>query len=523
MKQIRKISCLLLALIMVLSLGITAFAAGGTATQVLGKGTITVTNINPGETYKLYKVASLEGYDKDKGNYSYKATTEFINILKTDTDIQALLEVSGEGYITWKNPTDVSNTEGAKLAKALAKFIKVQGATLNPVKTETGPATGDIVWDNLDAGYYLVDTTTGALCSLDTTDMTATVKDKNTKPTNNKTAPEAGTGDGWNDAGIGRSVEFKSEIKVYPGIENFIFHDAMSEGLTFDGTDSVTVTVTVPAATESTNTVADPDPFTLYNVVENRTCDKQCDFHIVFSQEFCDAITVPETVVTVKYTATLNENAVVAKKVVKGDGTIDYDVMEGNTNEAMVSFGDDNEFTTGGTTKTFTYEAPIMKYTGSKDTPTALAGAQFELYGAADKTVPIYFSDEGPDEEGVQVYKRIPHKASEAKPANAATIVTPESGKILLQGLDNVPYYLFETVPPEGYNLMTGSTTINVNHGGDLAQNNEPTSIIMVLNNTGNRLPSTGGIGTTIFYVVGSILLIGAGVLLVTKKRMSAQ
>ena len=104
------------------------------------------------------------------------------------------------------------------------------------------------------------------------------------------------------------------------------------------------------------------------------------------------------------------------------------------------------------------------------------------------------------------------------------TFTTDETGRINLQGLDSGVYYLFEEKAPDVYNKLTSDITINIDADGKIKQNQQEITdgYIPVRNNSGGIMPTTGGIGTTIFYIVGSVLLVGAGVLLVVRKRMSS-
>ena len=107
-------------------------------------------------------------------------------------------------------------------------------------------------------------------------------------------------------------------------------------------------------------------------------------------------------------------------------------------------------------------------------------------------------------------------------PTEAATFVTPENGKLDIDGLDLGTYYLRETKAPDGYNLLADPIEITIvdNAGGSALAPKVEIPVEYVENSSGVELPSTGGMGTTIFYTLGGLLAVGAVVLLVTKKRV---
>jgi len=149
------------------------------------------------------------------------------------------------------------------------------------------------------------------------------------------------------------------------------------------------------------------------------------------------------------------------------------------------------------------------------DEKTPLAGAKFTLSKNSDGSDPISL---------VEVGKNVYRVATKDDVNTITEITTDATGAFTIQGLDSDTYYLTETAAPAGYNVLKSAIEVKVSDKGEVTyiyDGVEATGTVMVENNTGAELPSTGGIGTTIFYVVGGLLVVAAGVLLVTRKRMS--
>ena len=335
-----------------------------------------------------------------------------------------------------------------------------------------------------------MDTTLGTLCSLDTTNPNVVMQEKNEEPTNVKTVEEDSTGKygNTNDADIGQTVNFQSTITAQAGAENYVFHDKMSAGLTYTGVTGITLNgATVDAANYTvTAPAADGDTF-----------------DVVFTQAFCDTLKANDKIV-ISYTATVNEKAVVGG--------------EGNKNESKVSYGDENntKTTPPSETKTYTWDVDVFKYAKDGETEKPLAGAKFTLSKNANGSDPIALVAEGNN-----VYR----VATAGDTTTITEIETDASGKFTIKGLDSDTYYLTETAAPAGYNKLAGPITIVIGENGVVnATTDAPQGVdeVKVLNQAGSELPETGGMGTTIFYVLGSILVLGAAVLLITKKRMNA-
>lgn len=476
MKKMKKMIALLLAMVMVLAMGsLTAFAEGET-------GSITINDAVVDQTYTIYQVLDLESYNASANAYAYKATTAWNTFINSDAIKGTYVEVDAQGYVTWKKDADA-----AAFAKAAQKYAKDNSIANQGSVTAT---TTTVSFTGLDLGYYLVDTTLGTLCSLDTTNPNVVMEEKNEVPVNVKTVEEDSTGNYGekNDADIGQTVNFKSTITAQAGAENYVFHDTMSAGLTYTGVTGITLNGTIVDASN-------------YTVVTEGLTDG-CTFEVRFTQAFCDTLKANGQIV-ISYAATVNENAVIA-----GDG---------NPNTSKVGYGDSSntKYTPVSQTKTYTWDVDVFKYTMNGENEKALAGATFTLSKKDDGSNPIALVSKGNN-----VYR----VAKTGETGTVTEITTDATGKFTIQGLDADTYYLTETAAPAGYNKLAGPVTIVIGENGVVNGTTEaPQGVdeVKVLNQTGAELPSTGGMGTTIFYVLGTILVLGAGVLLITKRRMS--
>lgn len=484
MKQTRKIISVLLMIALLFTLAVPVYAEGET-------GSITINDAVVGQTYTIYQILDLESYNASANAYAYKATTAWNTFINSDAIKGTYVEVDAQGYVTWKTGADA-----AAFAKAAQKYAKDNSITNQGSVTAT---TTTVSFTGLDLGYYLVDTTLGTLCALDTTNPDVTMEEKNEVPTNVKTVEEDSTGNygDKNDADIGQTVNFKSTITAQAGAENYVFHDTMSAGLTYTGVTGITLNGTTVDASN-------------YTVVTEGLTDG-CTFEVRFTQAFCDTLKANDKIV-ISYTATLNENAVIAGV--------------GNPNTSKVSYGDSSntKYTPDSQTKTYTWDVDVFKYTNkttgegenAKTEEVALAGATFTLSKNADGSNPIALVSEGNN-----VYR----VAKTGETGTVTEITTGATGKFTIKGLDADTYYLTETAAPAGYNKLANPVTIVIGENGVVNATTEaPQGVdeVKVLNQSGTELPSTGGMGTTIFYVVGAVLVIGAGVLLVTRRRMHA-
>ena len=507
MKLIKKIAAIMLAVMMVLGMASVVSADGiesGTSTANTGK--ITINNAIAGQTYRIYKILELESYDTTTENYAYKATSDWKTFIES-AEAKYYFKTDSNGGVTWNaTPEETEaqkNTRAAEFAKlALARANKADD-TITPTRMETASSsetTQTIEVSNIPLGYYLVESSVGALCGLTTTNPTATIQEKNGVPSVEKKVQEdskVGVTDEWgtsNTADIGQIVNFQTTITAQAGAQNYVLHDKMDAGLTFD---IKTVQVKLKKSGETTERAVDTSKYEVKN--SGLESLNPCTFHVEFTQEFCDTLAANDQII-VTYSATLNKNAVIA-----GDG---------NKNETWLKYGDSST-TTHRTTTTKTYSIPVFKYTGSN---TALADAVFELYRNDENCTAqnkINFASNGKDGE-YDIY-RIATATETTTP-----VKTSSTGKFKICGLDADTYYLKEIEAPKGYNRLSAPIKVVIDENGNITVNNVALTEteVKVLNNTGTILPTTGGNGTSLIYFLGAVLALVSGVVLITKQRM---
>ena len=325
MKNIKKLFGLLFAFVIAL-----------VQVNAAGNGSITINKAVVNETYSIYRVLDLEAYDKTNNHYIYRANADF-KVFVESTEASAYLEAKNENgntYYVWKGETtDTRVQEFAKLA-----FAYAENNSIKPVASTKATST-TVEFKNLDLGYYLMSSTTAEkdtrLLSLTTTNPSATTREKNTlTPDVDKEVEEKGTYGKTNDASIGDTVNFKATITVGAGYTDYKLRDKMSAGLTFNA-NSVVVKVN--------NTVVDSSNYTVRTDVSGYT------FVIEFKNEYIVALP-KNTIITVTYSAILNENAIV-------EG-------EGNPNVLDLAYGDTN--TPEKKTITYSYAFDVIKIDGKE-------------------------------------------------------------------------------------------------------------------------------------------------------------
>lgn len=481
MKHVKKLLGLLLALTLSLTLCLPAFAASG----VGGTGTITIDNAAKGQTYTVYRIMDLESYNTDIGAYAYRANSAWAQWLQTQNEYIEFVDKDKNdpadlGYVQWKDGADV--VAFAKEALAYAKDNKIQ-----PVATEhstAGDPTTDrvtVTFKNLPLGYYLVDTTLGTICSLNTMNPNVTMKEKNDVPKVEKEVQED-SDQSWgseNTAEIGDTVKYRTTVTIVPGAANYILHDVMDEGLTLDKNS-----IKINGLTANTQ----------YTVSTNPT--DGCAFEITFAKTYLDSIT-KDTDILVTYSAVVNENAKIYE--------------DPNNNKTWLDFGEKltPDKTPDSTTKTYTFKVDVVK---TDDKNKVLDGVQFKLYDAktgGNEIALVKVSD--------GVYRLA--KAGET----GVEYITTVKGQLEIKGLDaNTNYYLEETKAPDGYHKLGERVEIPVKDANLEASVSNDTWVsggVHVINNPGKALPTTGGMGTALFYIGGGVLVVGAAALFVLKKR----
>lgn len=494
MKLFKKIAAIMLSIMMVLGMAsVVSAAEGAGATSATGNGTITINNAIPKQTYKIYRILELESYNTTTSNYAYKATSAWKKFIE-DNKINNVYVTIDNDYVTWKEGANATEFAQKALKYANDNNLIVDQKEIAPDAT-AGGTTSEVTFSALPLGYYLVDSSVGALCSLNTTNPTATIQEKNGVSSVEKKVQEdskVGENDEWgksNTADIGQTVNFKTTITAQLGAQNYVLHDKMDAGLTFDGT--------VTVKKDDDTTLTDPDN---YKLITN-TGTEGCTFHIEFTQTFCDTLAKDDKII-VTYSATLNDDAVPKTEY---------------KNETWLKYGDNNE-TNHDTTTTKTFELPVLKYTMKNGAEKALAGAIFTLSKKADGTNPIELVSVSNDTTG-DIY-RVAKENEVTGTTKTTTVTTPTSGKFTIKGLDADTYYLTETQQPAGYNKLSAPITVVIDENGNITVGANNVDEVKVENNTGSILPSTGGSGTTLIYILGAVLVLGSSVVLITKKRM---
>lgn len=472
----KRVTSILLALALLLALA-------GTAVAAEDKGSITIDNAIVGKKYTIYRIFDLNSHNTDYSAINYTVSEKWTAFFAEGAPGRTYVDIDKTyGYVVWKTGASPANFAAEAIKFAADKGIAHDGQAV--------AAPGTVKFDDLALGYYLVQSDLGALCSLDTTMPNVTIKEKNSESTVEKQVQEDSTGDygDHNDADIGQTVNFRTTINVVDGDpKNYVLHDTMSAGLTFDPA-SVAVTIGERTLAKDTD----------YTLVTSGLTDG-CTFEV----QFKDGVLKPNDVVEVAYSAEVNEYAVIG-------GT-------GNDNKTHLTYSDTPKSTGERLTKTYVWQFDVFKYAKKDKEEIPLAGAQFVLY----KTV----NDE-----------KFYAQAANGKitgwtddKEKATVFETPDNGKFVIAGLDADTYYLEETKAPDGYNRLKEPVnvviTANIASGktvtATITYNETATGTVRIENQTGVELPSTGGIGTTVFYVIGGLLMGVAVVLLVTRKKMS--
>lgn len=499
MKLIKKMLAIMFAFMMVVGMGTKVNAQGNESTTTATTGTITIDNAVNGQTYSIYKVLELESYDENNGLYSYKPVDAWKKFFQVEDAAgkekgagSDYVTIDENGYATWKNNADVKKF--ANLALEYAKSKSITPVTEQKIENQT------LEFKGLEFGYYLVDSSVGALCGLDTTNPKVTIKEKNGTPTVVKQVKEDSkdTFESSNTADIGQTVEFKTTITAQAGAQNYVLHDKMDAGLTFNANS---VSVSLKKNDQDQATILPNDDNKNY-VLKTSALDETgtiCTFHIEFTKDLCDSLSAGDQII-VSYSAILNENAVVGNA--------------GNKNDTWLKYGNGTD-TAHSSTTTKTYKIPVFKYTGNNK---PLAGAKFTLSKNSNGSDPIELIKVN-DETKDLTYR----VAKTGEKPVATEITTPSNGKFVIQGLDADTYYLTETEAPKGYNKLASPITIVIAEDGKVTSNGSEVTTVNVENKTGTLLPSTGGMGTTIIYMAGAILVIASGIVLVSKKKSKAK
>lgn len=571
MKKMRRTWAILLALVLTVALAVPGFAAAPE------NYSITITNDQAGHTYEAYQifagtVASDDGQNVGGGDGITGPMLGNITWgtgVNTDGLVQALINSDITEFVALDAETataaDVAAALDGAAAETAAAFADVVSGFL--ADEPTGQANEHVggasyVIGGLPAGYYLVrdanvpatGTATDYIVQV-LGNVTMEPKDSDIPTVEKKVYDEEfaqddgdGTyGTGYNDVAdwdIGDRVPFKLIAAVPQNIDAyeeymFVFNDTLSNGLTLDA-DSINVYVT--ETTDANINEFDPQANNLYAV----SAVTDGAFSITIQNiKALDAHDHPANYIIITYDAILNANAEIG--------------LDGNPNRVYLEFSNDpNGDGLGRTTEdrviVFTYELGGTKVDGENNA-TTLPGAQFVLFNGGHTRVAAVVNgklsgwSELPAGYSAANHEEIPDDAW-AEVANA-TITSDEDGLFGIAGLDDGTYYLREIKAPDGYNLLdddlqivitattaNGQTwngaaadaltalTVTTKLGDEEAvapvagDTTDGAVAITVENNGGSTLPETGGIGTTIFYAAGALLVLCAGVLLFVKLRM---
>ena len=497
MKHAKKFASLLLALVMVFALATTAFAAENTTISA------------PEGSTRAYDVYQIFTGDLHKGVLSnIKWGKNGTGTEKTAVDqatLDALAAVNSK-----------SDTEKLTVIQNYVDFDSTAIGTVSNGNSLTVPT-----------GYYLIkdkgSVNDGEAYSLYVVQVVGpttispkvgtTTSDKKVKDTNDSTANSTTDWQDSADYDIGDAVPFKLSATIAEDYANYThgykltFHDKEDAGLSFNR-DSVKVYVGETLIT------------TGYEVVTEGLTDG-CTFEVRFANLNEITSVHAGSVISVEYTSTLNNQAVIGSAGNKNTSHVSY------TNNPNEQAGENGK-TPDDVVIVFTYQTIVNKvtknpaYDASKD--TGKTGTDSD---GNKEFIPLKGA-------GFTLYKK---NASGTYDAVGSELKGEDMTQFTWSGLDDGDYKLVETTTPSGYNTIHDiEFTITATHdvssdnptlislsGGDKFTGVISTGVVSanIENQSGAQLPSTGGIGTTIFYVLGSVLVIGAVVLLVTKKRMS--
>lgn len=480
MKRVKRVLALLAAFALVLAMAVPAWAEGN-------KGNITVQGAVDGEIYSIYKIFDVTGYDTmtTPHKITYKVTDGWASFFAKGNPGATYVTLDSKKQIS---ATTLDSTNAPAFAAAAITWAKDSAHNIKVTDSKTANKDG-VTFTNVADGYYLVDTSLGALCSLDNvTGNAAKISEKNKVPSVEKKVKSGDIYESSNSAKIGDTVKYKTTITINGSVEKVVLHDKMDTGLTFDET-SVKVKVGGADVAAANYTLKKP----------GTESSDPCTFEIEFKDSYIAGLETGKQI-EVTYSATLNESAVI--------GT------PGNKNDTWLKYGNSGSVTSE--TTTYSYSFDLVK---TDSDGTLLAGAKFKLYADQNCANEIKLVADGDNAYRVA---KTGEKAVESIETNATSALT-------IKGLKGTTtYYLKEIEAPKGYNELENAfafTIADANVSSNLGTTGNKwvegnSTGIHIINNAGTTLPSTGGMGTTVFYVVGGGLMAVAVVLLVTKKRM---
>jgi fimbrial isopeptide formation D2 family protein len=428
-------------------------------------GSITINNAIVDQTYSIYKILNLDSFDTTTGQFSYSVTSDWKDFFTGSNAGAAYMRADSEGNISLIS--SISALQLQTLASDALSYANTNGiaATASQKASSTS-----ITFENLDLGYYLLSSSQGTLCSLDTTAPSVVIEEKNKAPVLTFEALEEDVWHASTTATIGQNASYRLCITAEPGAENYVVSLSLPTAMDFGSVSGVTLNGTaLLAGTDYSVTNADNT------------------YTFTFSQSFLNTIS-EESQIILNFSASLNANAVVGGRT------------GGNISSAWLSYGSSSAAVESDpiNVATYTYQVSVVK---TNPDNLVLNGAQFSLY---EGNTLIYFVDEGNGQ----------YRVADAQDSN--TISTFSAGAITLNGLGNGSYSLSETSAPAGYNALSEPYDFTISSASLLATvdtNSDGTKTwvwggVHVINQSGTEMPETGSTGLLICLIGGICLVI---------------
>ena len=514
-----------------------------------GTDEITIGRSANGSVYNAYKIFDLTYSSTDPASYAYtiSSSNPFFSTVQTfasngangitltriGTGTNATTynvrfdETKFTGAAAGGSPT-AANGKAGELAAALRTYALSNdvSSVLAGTVTATSDDQASLKITGLDHGYYFVSTTTGSVFALDSTTPNVTINDKNERPTIDKTVAEGSAYGDTNDGEIGSTVNYRTIINAKVGAKGYVYHDLMDDGLTYgndvkvyienssySSSDKVTINDTTyqPVASASTS----------WTAATGQELTNPCTFEVTFNDTWLSTNITADKKLLITYTATIDSDAVVG---------------EPELNTAKLKYGE-NSFTQEDITKTYTWGINIYKYKDG-DTTKPLEGATFKILNSDKSKVATITNGKLTSWTTLASSDH----ADAMNVSSGTALTTTSTGKLNLTGFDAGTYYIIETASPAGYKrlespvtvvitstednsaktrsvVVTGDGTAAAVIGGSDA---DTTLYIKIDNEAGAVLPSTGGAGTTVLYIVGGMLIVLAGAYLFFSRKRTA-